>query len=211
MTLSRFAFRSSRGFANRLNSQNSIISLSMKYTKPISTQFNRNISASSTVKQAMQTAYEADKDYWSLKTTIDDIKAKYGLGGNRIKDPDLESNSDLELEIDLKIADIKKLDKIQQLLEKAAQDLSNYISTSSPAIFNSIKQINEEITNKKETEKALWLVEDDDVSGYAEEAIKNFRENRVAGSVTLNTYSLEDGKEEKTPAGFRQDLYSSKL
>ncbi|CAG8565556.1 8007_t:CDS:1 [Diversispora eburnea] len=179
----------------------------MKYTFPVSTQFNRNINASSNVKHAMQTAYDADKDYWSLKTTIDDIKAKYGLGGNRIKDPNLESNSDLELEVDSKIADIKKLDKIQQLLENAAQDLSNYISTSSPTIFNSIKH-----ANKDENEKALWLVEDDDVSGYAEEAIKNFRENRVAGNVNLNAYSLEDGgKEEKTPVGFSQDLYSPKL
>ncbi|CAG8434513.1 5332_t:CDS:2 [Diversispora eburnea] len=202
MSLSRFAFRSSRGFANYLNSQNSIISRSsMKYAFPISTQFTRNINASSNVKHAAPTAYEADKDYWSLKTTIDDIKAKYGLGGNRIKDPNLESYSDLELEVDLKSADIKKLDEIQQLLEKAAQDLFSHISASPPAIFNPIKYTDEENTINKDIQKTLWFAEDDDVSGFAKEAIRNFRENRVAGDVILNAYSLEDGKEEKTPQG----------
>lgn len=180
----------------------------MKYALLSSTQFIRNLNVSSNVKHAAPTAYEADKDYWSLKTTIDDIKAKYGLGGSRIKDPNLESNSDLELEVDLNIADVKKLDQIQQLLERAAQDLSTYISASPQTYFNAVKNSDEESTTKKNTGKDLWLAEDDDVSGYAEEAIKNFRENRVAGDVILNAYSLEDGKEEKTPAGFRQDLYN---
>lgn len=73
-----------------------------------------------------------------------------------------------------------------------------------------IIEYNEEITNKKDTKdskKELWFFEDDDVSGYAEEAIKNYRENRVAGDVPMNTYSLGEGKEEITPVGFRQDLY----
>ncbi|CAG8793275.1 6287_t:CDS:1, partial [Acaulospora morrowiae] len=133
-------------------------------------------------KHAAPTAYEADKDYWSLKTTIDDIRAKYGLGGNRIKDPNLESNSDLDLEIDLTVADVKKLAKIQQLLEKAAQDLSLLVSASPPEIFTSDSHADDEqVTIKANVKKALWLVEDDDVSGYAKQAIKNFRENRVAG------------------------------
>ncbi|CAG8556845.1 11768_t:CDS:1 [Acaulospora colombiana] len=178
---------------------------------PISSQFSHNIT-SSTRKHAAPTAYEADKDYWSLKTTIDDIKAKYGLGGNRIKDPNLESNSDLDLEIDLTVADIKKLVKIQQLLEKAAHDLSLFVSASPPEIFNLDNHADDEqVTIKANVKKALWLVEDDDVSGYAKKAIKNFRENRVAGDVDLNAYTLEDGKEEKTPAGFQKDLYAQKL
>jgi len=95
------------------------------------------------------------------------------------------------------------------LLEKAAQELSILVSASPPDIFNSDNHTDDEqVTIKANVKKALWLAEDDDVSGYAKQAIKNFRENRVAGDVTLNAYTLEEGKEEKTPAGFRQDLYT---
>ncbi|CAG8613887.1 3143_t:CDS:2, partial [Racocetra fulgida] len=162
-----------------------------------------------TLNNVAPTAYEVDKDYWSLKTTIDDIRAKYGLGGGtRIKDPNLDQNSDLDLEIDLTVADIKKIVKIQQLLEKAAQDLSFLVSASPPEIFsdpNSIKD--DDVAVKANVKKALWLVEDDDMSGNAEEAIKSFKENRVAGNVVMNAYTLEDGKDENPPVGFRQDLY----
>ncbi|RIB21798.1 hypothetical protein C2G38_2034095 [Gigaspora rosea] len=155
------------------------------------------------------TAYEVDKDYWSLKTTIDDIRAKYGLrGGSRIKDPNLDQNSDLDLEIDLTVADIKKIVKIQQLLEKAAQDLSLLVSASPPEIFSDPDSIkDDDIAVMANVKKTLWLVEDDDMSGNADKAIKSFKENRVAGNVDVNAYTLEDGKEENPPVGFRQDLY----
>src|SRR5436305_15123175 len=81
---------------------------------------NRTLFSSKISNNAAPTAYEADKDYYALKGTIDDIRAKYGLGGgNRIKDANLEQNSDLDLEVDLTLADIKKLTKVQELLEDA--------------------------------------------------------------------------------------------
>ncbi|CAG8554529.1 659_t:CDS:1 [Scutellospora calospora] len=178
---------------------------------PISKQvFNsRSIYSNSTLNNAAPTVYEVDKDYWSLKTTIDDIRAKYGLGGGtRIKDPNLDQNSDLDLEIDLTVADIKKIVKIQQLLEKAAQDLSYLVSASPPEIFSDHDSFkDDDVAIKANAKKVLWLVEDDDVSGNAKEAIRSYKENRVAGDVTMNAYTLEDGKDENPPVGFRQDLY----
>ncbi|CAG8817206.1 32177_t:CDS:1 [Racocetra persica] len=170
---------------------------------------NRTIHSSSRLNNVAPTAYEVDKDYWSLKTTIDDIRAKYGLGGGtRIKDPNLDQNSDLDLEIDLTVADIKKIVKIQQLLEKAAQDLSFLVSASPPEIFSDPNSIrDDDVALKANVKKVLWLVEDDDMSGNAEEAIKSFKENRVAGNVDMNAYTLEDGKDENPHVGFRQDLY----
>ncbi|KAF0441492.1 hypothetical protein F8M41_003800 [Gigaspora margarita] len=171
--------------------------------------FMKLVSSKNYIAAPAPTAYEVDKDYWSLKTTIDDIRAKYGLGGgSRIKDPNLDQNSDLDLEIDLTVADIKKIVKIQQLLEKAAQDLSLLVSASPPEIFSDPDSIkDDDIAVMANVKKALWLVEDDDMSGNADKAIKSFKENRVAGNVDVNAYTLEDGKEENPPVGFRQDLY----
>ncbi|CAG8591800.1 1299_t:CDS:1 [Ambispora leptoticha] len=138
------------------------------------------------------TVYEADKDYWSLKTTIDDIRAKYGLkGGSPIKDPNLDQHSD-ELEVDITAADAQKLLRIQSLLENAARDLNNLISNTSTGPDGQPK-------------KQVWLAEDDDVSGNAQEAIKSFQENYVAGDVDLNAYHLEENIDEK-PVGF-QNFY----
>ncbi|CAG8437448.1 15531_t:CDS:1 [Funneliformis caledonium] len=164
---------------------------------------NRALSSSKISLNAIPTAYEADKDYYALKVTIDDIRAKYGLGGNRIKDANLEQNSDLDLEIDLTLADVKKLAKIQQLLSKASKDLSSLISSSSEN-FEGISD--DDIVIKANAKRSVWLAEDDDVSGYAEKAIKAYKENKVIGDA--NAYDLDDGKTESNPAGFRQDLYS---
>ncbi|CAI2165931.1 10396_t:CDS:1 [Funneliformis geosporum] len=165
---------------------------------------NRALSSSKTSLNAIPTAYESDKDYYALKVTIDDIRAKYGLrGGNRIKDANLEQNSDLDLEVDLTLADVKKLAKIQQLLSKASTDLSSLISSSSEN-FEGIND--DDIVIKANVKRSVWLAEDDDVSGYAENAIKAFKENKVIGNA--NAYDLDDGKTESNPAGFRQDLYS---
>jgi len=159
---------------------------------------------SSKISNAAPTAYEADKDYYALKVTIDDIRAKYGLGGgNRIKDANLEQNSDLDLEVDLTLADIKKLIKVQELLEDASKDLSSLIS-SKPEDFEGIKD--DDVVIKANVKKSVWLDEDDDVSGHVQNVIKAFKENRVVGDV--NAYDLDDGKTERNPAGFRQDLYS---
>ncbi|CAG8681039.1 23633_t:CDS:2 [Dentiscutata erythropus] len=188
----------SRGF--RLSSLNNLRFSASPFTKLVS---SKNYNAAPTV-------YEVDKDYWCLKTTIDDIRAKYGLGGgNRIKDPNLDQNSDLELESDLTVADIRRIVKIQQLLEKAAQDLSVLVSASPPEIFSNPDSIkDDDVAVKANVKKTIWLAEDDDVSGNAEEAIKSFKENRVAvaGNVEANAYTLEDGKDENPPVGFRQDL-----
>src|ERR1043166_3874070 len=93
---------------------------------------NRTLFSSKSSNHAAPTAYEADKDYYALKVTIDDIRAKYGLGGgNRIKDANLEQNSDLDLEVDLTLADVKRLSKIQQLLGNASTDLYSLITSNS--------------------------------------------------------------------------------
>jgi len=166
---------------------------------------NRTLFSSKISGNAAPTAYEADKDFYALKGTIDDIRAKYGLrGGNRIKDANLEQNSDLDLEVDLTLADVKKLAKIQELLENASQDLSHLIS-SRPGDIEGIKD--DDIVIKANVKKSVWLAEDDDVSGYAEKAIKAYKENKVVGDV--HAYDLDDGKTERNPAGFRQDLYSN--
>src|ERR1044072_908963 len=124
---------------------------------------NRTLFSSKSSNHAAPTAYEADKDYYALKVTIDDIRAKYGLGGgNRIKDANLEQNSDLDLEVDLTLADVKKLIKIQELLEDASKDLSSLIS-SKPKNFEGMRD--DDIVIKANSKK-VWLAEDDDVSGY---------------------------------------------
>jgi hypothetical protein len=165
---------------------------------------NRSLFSSNISRNAAPTAYEADKDFYALKVTIDDIRAKYGLGGgNRIKDANLEQNSDLDLEIDLTLADVKKLAKIQELLEDASQDLSRLIS-SKPGNIEGIND--DDIVIKANAKKSVWLAEDDDVSGHAEKAIKAYQENKVVGDV--HAYDIDDGKTERNPAGFRQDLYN---
>ncbi|GET02432.1 hypothetical protein GLOIN_2v1715307 [Rhizophagus clarus] len=165
---------------------------------------NRTLFSSNTSRNAAPTAYEADKDFYALKVTIDDIRAKYGLGGgSRIKDANLEQNSDLDLEVDLTLADVKKLTKIQELLENASQDLSRLIS-SKPGNIEGIND--DDIVIKANAKKSVWLAEDDDVSGYAEKAIKAYKENKVVGDV--HAYDIDDGKNERNPAGFRQDLYN---
>jgi len=135
------------------------------------------------------TAYEADKDYWSLKTTIDDIRAKYGLkGGMYIKDANLDQNSDLELEVDLTAVDVKKLARIQDLLQNAARDLENLVQSSLDS----------------KPRKQVWLAEDDDVSGNMAKSIESYQETTVAGSAAVNAYTIDD---EEKPAGF-QDVYN---
>lgn len=163
---------------------------------------NRTLFSSNISRNAAPTAYEADKDFYALKVTIDDIRAKYGLGGgSRIKDANLEQNSDLDLEVDLTLADVKKLAKIQKLLENASQDLSRIISS------RDIEGISDDdIVIKANVKKSVWLAEDDDVSGHAEKAIKAYKENKVVGDV--HAYDIDDGKNERNPAGFRQDLYN---
>jgi hypothetical protein len=164
---------------------------------------NRTLFSSNISRNAAPTAYEADKDFYALKVTIDDIRAKYGLGGgSRIKDANLEQNSDLDLEVDLTLADVKKLAKIQELLENASQDLSRLISKP-----GDIEGINDDdIVIKANVKKSVWLAEDDDVSGYAEKAIKAYKETKIVGDV--HAYDIDDGKTERNPAGFRQDLYN---
>ncbi|KAG9290590.1 hypothetical protein G9A89_020960 [Geosiphon pyriformis] len=148
-----------------------------------------------TTTRGVPTVYEVDKDYWSLKTTIDDIRAKYGLmGGNHIKDPNLDQHSDLELEVDLTAADVEKLGQIQSLLQNAALDLERLMSSV--------------LGPDGKPKKQIWLTEDDDVSGHAVDAIKSFHENRVAGDVDLHAYNLEEIKEEK-PVGY-QDFFGKK-
>ncbi|EXX66741.1 uncharacterized protein OCT59_010947 [Rhizophagus irregularis] len=165
---------------------------------------NRTLFSSNISRNAAPTAYEADKDFYALKVTIDDIRAKYGLGGgSRIKDANLEQNSDLDLEVDLTLADVKKLSKIQELLENASQDLSRLIS-SKPGDIEGIRD--DDIVIKANVKKSVWLAEDDDVSGYAEKAIKAYKETKVVGDV--HAYDIDDGKNERNPAGFRQDLYN---
>ncbi|GBC10850.1 hypothetical protein RclHR1_09960001 [Rhizophagus clarus] len=151
---------------------------------------NRTLFSSNTSRNAAPTAYEADKDFYALKVTIDDIRAKYGLGGgSRIKDANLEQNSDLDLEVDLTLADVKKLTKIQELLENASQDLSRLIS-SKPGNIEGIND--DDIVIKANAKKSVWLAEDDDVSGYAEKAIKAYKENKVVGDV--HAYDIDDVK-----------------
>jgi len=142
------------------------------------------------------TAYEAEKDFWSLKTTIDDIRAKYGLdGGVRIKDANLDQQSDLELEVDLNVADTQRLQNIQSLLAKAAADLAFHLERSATTAGD-----------ERHSGKVMWLDEDDDVSGNIQETLKNYRENRVAASgVSLHTYDLEEAVNQK-PVGF-QNVY----
>uniref|UniRef100_A0A1D1XZQ7 Dynactin, isoform n=1 Tax=Anthurium amnicola TaxID=1678845 RepID=A0A1D1XZQ7_9ARAE len=193
LRLSRLNFAFNNTFSHSFQQQNII--------RPI--VVNRNLFSS---KVSGTTTYEVDKDFYALKVIIDDIRAKYGLGGgSRIKDANLEQNSDLDLEVDLTFADVKKLSKIQELLENASRDLSKLIS-SGP----SIKGINDDDVvlkvNTKKAKKDVWLDENDDVSGYAEKAIKAYQENKVVGNV--HAYDIDDGKTERNPAGFRQDLYN---
>ncbi|CAG8832562.1 18898_t:CDS:1, partial [Racocetra persica] len=116
----------------------------------------------------------------------------------------LDQNSELDLEINLTIANIKKIVKAKQLSEKAAQDLSLLISDSPPEIFSDSNSIKDDVAVKANIKKVLWLVEEDDMSGNVEEAIKSFKEKRVSGNVVMNAYTL-DGKDENSPAGSRQD------
>ncbi|CAG8593524.1 5005_t:CDS:1, partial [Paraglomus occultum] len=129
-----------------------------------------------------------DKDYWQLKSTLDDIRAKYGLsGGSRIKDHNLDVHSDLEIDV-TPPADIKKLAQINNLLETASKDIQWYIS---------------ETENNTKVDKKVWLAEDDDLSGNRDEAIKAYRESTVmANSTLLHVYDLEESVEQKPP-GFQ--------
>ncbi|RIA87763.1 hypothetical protein C1645_776565, partial [Glomus cerebriforme] len=116
---------------------------------------NRTLFSSKVSGNAAPTAYDAEKDYYALKVTIDDIRAKYGLGGgSRIKDANLEQNSDLDLEVDLTLADVKKLAKIQGLLEKASRDLS-YLISSKPGDLEGISD--DDIVIKANVKKNIWL------------------------------------------------------
>jgi len=83
-------------------------------------------------------AYEADKDYYSLKSTLDDIRAKYGIGGGRrILHPDLDQQSDLDMEhADESNVEVDKLQRMQLLLEKAARDLATLLQIARQGLNN---------------------------------------------------------------------------
>ncbi|CAG8499010.1 42_t:CDS:1 [Paraglomus brasilianum] len=153
------------------------------FTRPLLSTSHRTFISSA----IPPTTYEADKDYWLLKSTLDDIRAKYGLsGGSRIKDHNLDAHSDLEIDI-TPPADVKKLAQINNLLETASKDFQWFIS---------------ETENNNRVNKKVWLAEDDDMSGNMDEAIKAYRESTVMANSALHVYDLEESIEQKPP-GFQ--------